>query len=284
MPRPTRQDREDARRRAQTAAEQRHRASLRKKRIVAVVVAVMLVLSTVAGVIAATVGSSDESASPTVPATAPGATAPAPPATGVAPLPAERGATLTGATPCPAADGSSPRTTQFAEPPPLCIDTSRFHTAVVTTDVGPLTFQLNPRRAPASVNAFVVLARYGYYDGQPVTLIRPRGWFEAGGQFTPEGPSGFAVPDEVPPQGQIFTPGTIAMRGVPGAPGTNRGEFLVATYDDAPAIDPGVSAFGIMLDGSATLAAIDGAASQDGLPTRPITIQSITVTESGAIG
>ena len=34
------------------------------------------------------------------------------------------GAALAGATPCPKADGSSARTTQFAQAPPTCIDAS----------------------------------------------------------------------------------------------------------------------------------------------------------------
>lgn len=155
---------------------------------------------------------------------------------------------------------------------------------MVTTDVGPLTFQLNPARAPASVNAFVVLARYGFYDGAPITAIAPRGWFEAGGAFAGDGPpTGFAVPDEAPPQGQVFTPGTIALVGDAGTTGTNRGAFLVATFEGATAIDQGVSSFGILLDGTDTLAAVDAAAAGDGRPARPITIRSVTVTESGPV-
>src|SRR5688500_13267605 len=35
------------------------------------------------------------------------------------------GATIDGPTPCPEADGSSERTTTFAEPPPTCIDPAK---------------------------------------------------------------------------------------------------------------------------------------------------------------
>ena len=255
--------------------------------VIAAVIAVVVLLSTVAAGIAATRGT--PTASSTTTTSTPSITdttrrsAADYPATGVAPVPAEAGAALTGPTPCPAADGSSPRTTSFEQPPPLCIDPTRFYSAVVTTTAGTMTFQLNPDRAPESVNAFVVLAGYGYYDGQPITRIEPTAWFEAGGLFA-DGTSAdaFPIPDEVPAAGQIFTSGTIAMTG-DGTPGTNRGAFLVATFENAPAIDPGVTSFGIMLDGAATLAAIDRLGSQDGLPVRPVRIESVTVTAGAAI-
>ncbi|MCD9625404.1 peptidylprolyl isomerase [Rhabdothermincola salaria] len=277
----SRRTHDPSRRPAAEATAQRRRASLRKKRIVAIIIAGALVLSTVAGVIAASTSTTTDSTAPTS-TTLPTTTEV--PATGIEPTGAPRGEALTGATPCPPVDGSAVRTTSFAEPPPMCIDPTRFHTAVVTTDAGALTFQLNPQRAPESVNAFVVLARYGFYDDAPITAIAPRGWFEAGGLLAGDGPpAGFTIPDEAPPQGQIFTPGTIAMVGDAGTAGPNRGAFLVATFENAPAIDQGVSSFGILLDGTATLAAIDAAATADGRPARPITIESVTVTESDPI-
>ena len=57
------------------------------------------------------------------------------PTTTLTPLPSTiAGATLTGDTPCPAADGSSPRTITFAKAPPSCIDASKTYTAEVTTN------------------------------------------------------------------------------------------------------------------------------------------------------
>ena len=136
------------------------------------------------------------------------------------------------------------------------------------------------------MNDFVVLARYHFYDGLAVTHIEPQGWFDVGltlGGGQAATAPGFTIPDEVPPQGQIFTAGTIAMTGTPGRPGTNRGALLFATFENAPNIDQGVTSFGIMLDGQSTLTAINAAASADGQPTEAITIRSITVTEAGPI-
>src|SRR5215204_5815119 len=86
------------------------------------------------------------------------------PTTTLTPLPTTiAGAALTGATPCPAADGSSPRTVTFAQAPPSCTDKTKTYTAVVTTDKGAFTIALDAAAAPLTVNNFVVLARYHYF-------------------------------------------------------------------------------------------------------------------------
>src|SRR5690606_9876298 len=68
-------------------------------------------------------------------------------------------------TPCPAVDGSSERRTSFDAPPPMCIDPEKTYTAEMVTSMGSLTILLDPALAPKTVNSFVFLARYHYYDG-----------------------------------------------------------------------------------------------------------------------
>jgi len=280
-----RRQREAARERARLAAEARQASTRRRQRILAATAAVLVLLSVVAASLAALSGSSSSpttttSSVPSTPTT-PGAL----PATGVAPTPAPMGASLPGPTPCPEADGSSPRTTLFAEPPPTCIDTSRFHVATIATSAGELSVQLNPRLAPESVNAFVVLARYHFYDGQPVTSVAARQSFAIGLSFTGDGADrapGFAIPDEAPDAGTVFTSGMLALAPPSGGPGT-RGQLVVATYERSPGIDQGVTVLGVMLSGEQVLKAIDDLASEDGLPTSPVTVTSITVEPTSPI-
>ena len=78
--------------------------------------------------------------------------------------PAPPGATLTGTTPCPNMDGSSPRTLHFASPPPSCIDPSKKWTATFNTTEGTVAVDLDTSRTAGTVNNFVVLALYHYYD------------------------------------------------------------------------------------------------------------------------
>ena len=282
---PNRRKRPVAPNRARAAAEARHATTRRRQRVIAGVVAALVLLSLLGALIGARSDSRRTSAPTSTTSSLPGTPATSSlPASGVAPVPAPVGASLTGPTSCPAEDGSSPRVTGFAEPPPNCIDAGSFYLATLTTTKGAMTFQLNPKRAPRTVNDFVVLARYHFYDGQPLTTVTTRASFTLGLAFTGgDGETGFPIPDEVPPQGQVFTFGMLAMSGTPGTPQTNHGQLLVATYENAAGIDQGVTSFGIMLAGDDTLAAIDALASQDGTPTEAVSITSITVVPGSAI-
>jgi cyclophilin family peptidyl-prolyl cis-trans isomerase len=241
------------------------------------IVGVVLLLVVVAGVFGARSSGTQSAASTTTPASS---TTSSPPVTGLKNLPAvPAGAQLTTPTTCPPDDGSAPRVTSFSGPPPMCIDTSKFYEAIVSTNKGDLTLQLNPEQAPNAVNNFVVLSGYHYYDGQSFTTIIPRQSAAVETQFAnPSGVSspGYTLPSEVPPQGQIFVPGSIAMIPESGAPNdAYGGAFLLATFELAPGIPQSVTQFGIMLDGQDVLKALEKASSQSGAPTELITITGI---------
>jgi hypothetical protein len=87
-------------------------------------------------------------------------------------LPGE-GASITGETPCPAADGSSARTTGFEQPPPTCIEEGVTYTATLATTEGDVVIELDSAAAPVTVNNFVVLSRYHFYDNVPFHRIIP---------------------------------------------------------------------------------------------------------------
>src|SRR5436305_15216520 len=83
---------------------------------VGVSVVVLLLLATVGG------GSNSKAKAKSPSTTAPDNSTPA---ASIAPVP--EGAKITGDTPCPKADGTSPRTTSFAKPPPMCIDANKHY-------------------------------------------------------------------------------------------------------------------------------------------------------------
>jgi cyclophilin family peptidyl-prolyl cis-trans isomerase len=283
---PNRRQREVARQRSRAAAEARQAATRRRQRLIAGAVVGVVVVS----IFGAFIGSrSTSTRSPATSTTSlPTATtaARALPDGGVAPVAAPMGDTLTGATPCPADDGSSARTTLFAGEPPTCIDPAFFYVATIRTTKGDLSVQLNPRRAPRTVNDFVVLARYHFYDGQPVTSVQSRASFTLGIAFSgtdADRTPGFDIPSEVPPEGQVFAPGMLAMVPVEGSPAMSRGQLLVATFEDAAGIDQSVTSFGLMLSGDGTIAALDAIATKNGLPAEAVTITSISVVRTSAI-
>jgi cyclophilin family peptidyl-prolyl cis-trans isomerase len=242
------------------------------------IVGAVLLLAVVAGVFGAT--TADDRSTTT--STASSTTTSGPPVTGLSQLSfPPPGETLATPTECPAEDGSSPRVTTFAGPPPTCIDPTMFYEAIVSTTKGDLKLQLNPQQAPNAVNNFVVLSRYHYYDGQPFTTIVPRQSASVEAIFNnPPGVTspGYTLPEEVPDVGQIFVPGSVAMIPEPGAPNDGYGgAWLIATFELAPAIPQQVTQFGIMLDGQDVLIALERAASQRGEPTEEIRINAITV-------
>jgi cyclophilin family peptidyl-prolyl cis-trans isomerase len=105
-----------------------------------------------------------------------------------------------GTTPCPAADGSSPRTIDFTDAPQECIDPTKTYTAVFDTTAGVIRVELDPTTAPGAVNNFVVLARYHYYDGTAMFRTdRSIGIIQGGSPHTQDnedpGP-GYTIPDE----------------------------------------------------------------------------------------
>ena len=55
----------------------------------------------------------------------------------------------------------------------MCIDTSMSHVAVFDTSEGEIRVVLNTAETPITVNNFVTLARWGYYDGTTIFRSDP---------------------------------------------------------------------------------------------------------------
>jgi cyclophilin family peptidyl-prolyl cis-trans isomerase len=194
------------------------------------------------------------------------------------------GETITGETPCPAADGSSARTTSFEAAPPMCIDASRTYTAEVLTTEGVFSLELDPVAAPQTVNNFVVLSRYHFYDGVAFHRIIPGFMNQVGDAVGPnpgEGGPGYTIPDELPTAAPQYPIGSLAManRG----PNTGGSQWFV-TVEDPSRLDaqPNYSRFGSVVSGMEVVLQINnyGDPATDGTPTQEVLIESITVTET----
>ncbi len=90
----------------------------------------------------------------------------------VAAPPVPAGRAITGDTPCPKPTGEA-RVSKFEKAPPTCIDPAKDYRAVFTTSAGVIKANLDTERTPQTVNNFVVLARYGYYDGSSFQRSEP---------------------------------------------------------------------------------------------------------------
>ncbi len=181
-------------------------------------------------------------------------------------------------TPCPAPDGSSPKLQHFDGPPPMCIDTDKRYTAEMVTSKGTLVIALDPIASPKTVNNFVFLARYHYYEGIVFHRVIP-GFVLQGGDPTGTGTGGpgYKFEDELPKPGR-YELGSLAMANA--GPNTNGSQFFVISGPNGVRLPPQYSLFGKVIDGMDVVAAIDALGSQSGKPKELVSINSVTITES----
>ena len=182
-------------------------------------------------------------------------------------------------TECPAADGSSAQRRTFDGPPPMCIDPERTYTATMVTNKGTMTIALDPVAAPMTVNNFVVLARYHYFDGVGFHRVIP-GFVLQGGDpdGTGRGGPGYRFADELPKPGR-YEVGSLAMANA--GPNTNGSQFFVISGPDGVRLPPQYSLFGKVVAGLDVVAAIDALGTPGaGKPKERVVMESVTIAEA----
>lgn len=187
-----------------------------------------------------------------------------------------------GTAPCAPADVAAP-VRDFEGAPQQCIDPSRAYSAVVTTNHGGFTIQLDVATSPGTVNNFVTLSRYGYYDGTGCHRVIREFVVQCGRPGDDETAPGYTIPDELPSLGD-YAEGVVAMANT-GSPNTGGGQWFIITGTDGASLPPQYSIVGRVVDGYgttvATLEALGDPAAPNGVPTlEPIQILSVTIFES----
>jgi cyclophilin family peptidyl-prolyl cis-trans isomerase len=209
--------------------------------------------------------------------------------TATVPDPPGAGASITGETPCPAVDGSSPRTTSFAGPPPMCIDEAKTYTAIFDTTAGRIEVRLDAASMPRTTNNFVVLARYGYYDGTAIFRSDPSIDILQGGapqtnSASDPGP-GYTIDDEPGPF--TYETGQLVMARTQ-APNSSGAQFFLTTGPRVSALDSQGTylLFGEIVEGLEVAQAImathvpDPTSGMGGSPNPAVIINSVTIEES----
>lgn len=188
------------------------------------------------------------------------------------------GATQSGSTvECPPEGGVEEPVQTFDAAPPMCIDESKTYTAVMTTDAGDITIELDAEKAPATVNNFVVLSRYGFYEGVTFHRVIPTFMIQ-GGDPTGQGNGGpgYQFDDELPGAGE-YEVGSIAMANA--GPDTNGSQFFIVTGDAGVGLPPKYNLFGKVTEGMDVVTAIEEDGSDSGLPETTHTIEKVTISE-----
>ena len=191
-----------------------------------------------------------------------------------------------GTGPCAPADGSDEAVLDFADAPVLCIDVAGTHVAVFDTSAGQVRVALDARNTPGTVNNFVNLARFGYYDGTLVHRSDPSiGILQGGSPHTDDasdpGP-GYQVRDEG--AGFTYRPGQLVMARTSG-PNSAAAQFFFTVTDAAALLDGQGTyvVFGEVLEGLDVLSDILNSHLAEpgndfgGAPDPPIVINTITI-------
>lgn len=166
---------------------------------------------------------------------------------------------------CPNLDGSSPHYTKFAAAPPMCIDVTKTYTATLETDVGTITIMLDPAEAPVTVNNFVFLIGYHYYDGTAFHRVIP-GFVDQGGDPTGTGGGGpgYEFKDELPSSASKYVAGSVAMAN--SDPNTNGSQFFIVVGSGGSQLSPAYSLFGQVTGGMDVVTQINNDGTSGGTP------------------
>lgn len=183
------------------------------------------------------------------------------------------------ATQCPPEEGADEPVLAFAAAPPTCIDLDTTYRATLTTSEGDIVLELDPALDPVSVNNFIVLARYRFYDG--VTFHRVIEDFVIQGGDPVGDPPGTGGP------GYQFSGGTptdeyeigdIAMANHRGDPSSNGAQFFIITGPNGASLPPLYSPLGQVVEGLDVAVGIQSVeTNDDDQPVTDVIIESIDI-------
>lgn len=183
---------------------------------------------------------------------------------------------------CPAEDGSDGPLNQFDAPPPLCIDVETLYAASFDTNMGAFTMVLDPSLDRLSVNNFVVLGRWGAYDGTLFHRIIANFVVQGGDvqlQYGRGGP-GYRFTGDFPPADDWYRIGSVAMANQ-GNPATNGSQFFIITGDNGAGLPPLYSPLGHVVEGLDVVMEIEGVATGAGdEPLDEVMVRSVTISDA----
>ncbi|MDG2112116.1 MAG: peptidylprolyl isomerase, partial [Actinomycetota bacterium] len=184
-------------------------------------------------------------------------------------IPSPADTALANAPDCPAEDGSSPQTRTFEAPPPQCIDPDIIYATDFVTSEGNFTAVLDPSLDPASVNNFVVLARYHAYDGTTFHRVIDDFMIQGGDveNNLGRGGPGYRFTGAFRPDDVDYEVGSLAMANT-GNPSSNGSQFFIVTGSSIGGLQNNYSLLGRVTEGIAV----------------PVAVQSTPTETRGAAG
>ncbi len=187
---------------------------------------------------------------------------------------------------CPNLTNEPKHYTHFSTAPPMCINPAKDYTASMVTDAGTITIKLLAAENPTTVNNFVFLAGYHFFNGTAFHRVCIA-FVNQGGDPTGTGTGGpgYSFNGGAPKSTDVYTAGALAMAnsGSPSSDGSqfffvvgNGGKELTANYSYFGQVTGGMSVVNKINDDGSSAAATGG-----NCPPKVVhKIVKVTITES----
>lgn len=165
--------------------------------------------------------------------------------------------------------------TRLAKPPTVTFEPDGDYFWDLETNVGEISVRLLPKVAPMHVASTIYLTRLGFYDGlsfhRVISAFMAQGGCPLG---TGTGGPGFQYGGEFDPGVTHDRPGLLSMANA--GPGTDGSQFFL-TFVPTPWLDGKHTIFGEVVDGMATVEALETRGSQSGKTSEPLSITTATI-------
>ena len=180
---------------------------------------------------------------------------------------------------CPPDDVTEP-VREFEDAPQLCIDPEADYTARFVTDRGDIVVDLATADVPGTVNNFVTLANYRFYDDTLIFRTDPSIDIIQGGGRSNTDELGYTIPDEG--SGFTYPPGLIAMANT-GQPNSAGAQWFFTLGPNSANLDSLGSyvVFGEITEGLDVAQEILALAPDEGdTPTEEVVVERVEITQT----
>ena len=135
---------------------------------------------------------------------------------------------------CTKPDSAKPNGKDFSKAPAMTIDKSKTYIVTFKTTCGTMTWKLDAKKAPATVNNIVFLVKQHYFDHTTIPRVNATDTYaiiQGGTQNgTISGGVSYTYPGETPAPGSKYLRGTLAMANSRD-PSTNGSQWFVVVRD-----------------------------------------------------
>ena len=165
--------------------------------------------------------------------------------------------------------------------------TEQYDSAIIKTNFGDIKIKFYVQEAPITVNAFLNLAKKGFYNGTKFHRVIKDFMIQGGDPTSKDddwsddgqGGPGYQFQDEI--NEHKLVRGSLAMAN--SGPNTNGSQFFIVTAESTPQLDGKHTNFGYVIDGMNVVDKIEAVeTNENDHPTEDVIVNNIEITNSGS--